>query len=102
MEQFIEFIKYIVLGIIQGVTEIFPVSSSGHLVLFSNIFLGGEDINTTLTLFLMITNMGSFLALLMYYFKDVKALVVDSLNFVFNKEKRNEIKIGRASCRERV
>lgn|SRR5690554_3853910 len=91
MEQFIEFIKYIVLGIIQGVTEIFPVSSSGHLVLFSNIFLGGEDINTTLTLFLMITNMGSFLALLMYYFKDVKELVVDSLNFVFNKEKRNEI-----------
>lgn len=91
MEQFVELIKYIVLGIIQGVTEIFPVSSSGHLVLFSNIFLGGEDINTTLTLFLMITNMGSFLALLMYYFKDVKALVVDSLNFVFNKEKRNEI-----------
>lgn len=91
MEQFVEFIKYIVLGIIQGVTEIFPVSSSGHLVLFSNIFLGGEDINTTLTLFLMITNMGSFLALLIYYFKDVKALVVDSLNFVFNKEKRNEI-----------
>lgn len=91
MEQFIEFIKYIVLGIIQGVTEIFPVSSSGHLVLFSNIFLGGEDINTTLTLFLMITNMGSFLALLIYYFKDVKALVVDSLKFVFNKEKRNEI-----------
>lgn len=91
MEQFIELIKYIVLGIIQGVTEIFPVSSSGHLVLFSNIFLGGEDINTTLTLFLMITNMGSFLALLMYYFKDVKELVVDSLNFVFNKEKRNEI-----------
>lgn len=91
MEQFIEFIKYIVLGIIQGVTEIFPVSSSGHLVLFSNIFLGGEDINTTLTLFLMITNMGSFLALLLYYFKDVKELVVDSLSFVFNKEKRKEI-----------
>ena len=91
MEQFIELIKYIVLGIIQGVTEIFPVSSSGHLVLFSNLFLGGEDINTTLTLFLMITNMGSFLALLIYYFKDVKELVVDSLNFVFNKEKRNEI-----------
>lgn len=91
MDYIIELIKYIILGIIQGVTEIFPVSSSGHLVLFSNLFLGGEDINATLTLFLMITNMGSFLALLMYYFKDVKELVVDSLNFVFNKEKRNEI-----------
>lgn len=93
MDYIIELIKYIILGIIQGVTEIFPVSSSGHLVLFSNIFLGGEDINTTLTLFLMITNMGSFLALLIYYFKDVKELVVDSLNFVFNKEKRNEIRV---------
>lgn len=91
MDYIIELIKYIILGIIQGVTEIFPVSSSGHLVLFSNLFLGGEDINATLTLFLMITNMGSFLALLIYYFKDVKELVVDSFNFVFNKEKRKEI-----------
>ncbi|OED58656.1 undecaprenyl-diphosphate phosphatase [Acholeplasma laidlawii] len=91
MDYIIELIKYIILGIIQGVTEIFPVSSSGHLVLFSNLFLGGEDINATLTLFLMITNMGSFLALLIYYFKDVKVLVVDSFNFVFNKEKRKEI-----------
>jgi undecaprenyl-diphosphatase len=91
MDYIIELVKYIILGIIQGVTEIFPVSSSGHLVLFSNLFLGGEDINATLTLFLMITNMGSFLALLIYYFKDVKELVVDSFNFVFNKEKRKEI-----------
>lgn len=91
MDYIIELIKYIILGIIQGVTEIFPVSSSGHLVLFSNLFLGGEDINATLTLFLMITNMGSFLALLIYYFKDVKELVVDSFNFVFNKEKRKEM-----------
>lgn len=91
MDYIIELVKYIILGIIQGVTEIFPVSSSGHLVLFSNLFLGGEDINATLTLFLMITNMGSFLALLIYYFKDVKELVVDSFNFVFNKEKRKEM-----------
>lgn len=91
MDYIIELIKYIILGIIQGVTEIFPVSSSGHLVLFSNLFLGGEDINATLTLFLMITNMGSFLALLIYYFKDVKELVVDSFIFVLNKEKRKEI-----------
>lgn len=91
MDYFIELIKYIALGIIQGVTEIFPVSSSGHLVLFSTIFMGGENINESLTMFLMITNMGSFLALLIYYFKDVKALVIDGFGFVFSKTKRSEI-----------
>ena len=33
-----ELIKYIILGIIQGFTEPIPVSSSGHLLLFKNIF----------------------------------------------------------------
>ena len=31
-----ELINYIILGMIQGLTEFFPVSSSGHLVLFQD------------------------------------------------------------------
>ncbi len=93
MEYLIEIIKYIVLGIIQGITEIFPVSSSGHLVLFSTIFLGGANIQEDLTLFLIITNMGSFLALVQFYFKDIKELVTDTWIYLFDKEQRHNTDI---------
>lgn len=83
----IEFLKYLCLGIIQGISEIFPISSSGHLVIFSHIF----GINThNLTIFLMITNMGSFLALLLFFRKDVGHLIATVWHFLFNKEKRND------------
>ena len=90
MTYIIELIKYILLGIIQGIIEIFPISSSGHLVFFSNIFLGGENLGESLTLFLFMTNFGSFLALLIYYFSDVKKLVTSSFKFVFNGEARKD------------
>ena len=31
-------IKYIILGIIQGITEPLPISSSGHLFIFKTLF----------------------------------------------------------------
>lgn len=83
-----EIIKYIVLGIIQGVTEIFPVSSSGHLTIFSHLFKTFDPESSNI--FLMITNFGSFLALLFFFRKDVKDLIVSFFSFLFNKEKRND------------
>ncbi|MCK9235792.1 MAG: undecaprenyl-diphosphate phosphatase [Acholeplasmataceae bacterium] len=79
----LEIIKYIILGIIQGITEIFPISSSGHLVIFSHLL--GLNLEH-LSIFLMITNTGSFLALVIFFRQDLKQLLVGTYRFVIKRE----------------
>ena len=55
-------VESIVLGIIQGLTEFIPVSSSGHEVLASHFFGTGQD-----HLFLEFINIGTVLALIIYF-----------------------------------
>ena len=84
-----EWIKYILLGILQGLTEPLPISSSGHLVLFKNLFNTNmlTDVN-----FEIVVNFGSFLAILFIFWKDIVRLVTAFFGFIFNKKKRNEYK----------
>ena len=64
-------LEAIILGLIQGLSEFLPVSSSGHLLLFHEIFgITAED-NLT---FIITLNMGSLLPLLFVFRKDVWAL----------------------------
>lgn len=64
----VEYIKSIVYGIIQGLTEFLPVSSSGHLAVFQNIFgsVGVPEVTFTLLL-----HVGTLAAVLLVYYKDV-------------------------------
>lgn len=83
MNEWIEVIKYIVLGIFQGITEIFPISSSGHLTIFSHLF---KMDMSNFVVFLMITNTGSFLALLYFFRKDVSQLIKGTICYLFKKD----------------
>lgn len=60
----------IILGIVQGITEFLPVSSSGHLVVASNI-LGITDAFT----FDVLLNFGSLAALIFYYRHRIMAII---------------------------
>lgn len=62
----------IILGIIQGVTEFLPVSSSGHLVVFETIF--GLKVADLLDFDIMI-HLGTLLAILIYFRKDILELL---------------------------
>lgn len=67
-----EFIKIIVLAAVQGITEFFPVSSSGHLVLLQNIF-NLDSPGITLEVML---HTGTLLAVLVVFRKDIVKLVL--------------------------
>jgi undecaprenyl-diphosphatase len=66
-------LKYIFLGMLQGVTEFLPVSSSGHLVIMQKLFgLSGEEIALTLVL-----HLGSVAAVVIFFYKDIIAAIRD-------------------------
>ena len=64
-------IEAIILGIIQGLTEFLPVSSSGHLVLFGNIF----GVNGDFVLFSVLMHVATLLAVLVFFYKDILYLI---------------------------
>lgn len=59
------------LGLIQGLTEFLPVSSSGHLVLFQSIF-GIEEATQTFDILL---HMATLIAVFIFYWNDIWALM---------------------------
>jgi undecaprenyl-diphosphatase len=66
------------LGIVQGLTEFLPVSSSGHLVL-AQVFLGVKEPPIVIDSFL---HFGTLLAVLVYFASDLKKMVLAAAHFV--------------------
>ncbi len=82
MENIILLLKYIFLGMIQGFTEPLPISSSGHLVIFQELFnLSIEGIN-----FEIIVNTGSLIAIIIIFYKDIISLVKNTYLYLFKKQ----------------
>ena len=64
----LEIFRAIILGIVQGITEWLPVSSTGHMILF-NEFIKMNVSETFMSTFLVVIQFGSILAVLTIFFK---------------------------------
>ena len=71
-----DYFQIILLGIIQGLTEFFPVSSSGHLILVPRLF-GFEDQGLAVD---AILHLGTLLAIIIYFRKDLLRLLFALFN----------------------
>ncbi|MFH0993377.1 MAG: undecaprenyl-diphosphate phosphatase [bacterium] len=82
-----ELLKYIILGIIQGITEVLPISSSGHVAIAQELFSLQSDQGM---LFLILVNIGSLLAVIYHFRRKVGALLSGFLRYIFRPSSREQ------------
>lgn len=75
-------IQYFILGLVQGITEPIPISSSGHLVIFRELF-GIEAKGLSFEIFV---NTASLLAVIIIYWNDIVRLVKNGLLYIFKQD----------------
>ncbi len=74
----LSYLTAVLLGLVQGITEFLPISSSGHLALLQNIFrVEGADL-----LFDVLLHLGTMVSILMVYRRDLRAIVRGGLGLL--------------------
>jgi undecaprenyl-diphosphatase len=77
METFILLLKSALLGIVEGVTEFLPVSSTGHLVIAQNLIgFQGENLSYV-EMYTYVIQLGAILAVVVLYWTKIKATLVN-------------------------
>ena len=68
--EFLEIIKAIILGIVEGITEWLPISSTGHMILVDEVL----KLNMSpefMEMFLVVIQLGAILAVILLYWKKI-------------------------------
>lgn len=84
VQEIVLLLKYILLGVFQGMTEPLPISSSGHLILLKTSL--GVDVPGLS--FEIVVHFGSFIAICMVYQQTITRLLTNSLRYMNGKEKK--------------
>lgn len=69
-----EILKAVIIGIVQGITEWLPISSTGHMILFENL-LAMDVSDAFMEMFRVVIQFGSILAVLVLYFTKLNPFV---------------------------
>lgn len=79
----------IILGVIEGITEFLPISSTGHLTIAEKM-LGYSISDSSITAFTAIIQSGAVLATVVYFWKDISQVLMAWIRGLFvNKYRKN-------------
>jgi len=84
-----EIINAVILGLVQGITEFLPISSSGHLIILRDIL--GQQVDYGLA-YDAVLQLATTLAILLYFRKDIFALFLSFFKLISGKENNPEQK----------
>ena len=87
-----EILDAIILGVIQGLTEFLPVSSSGHLELGKKI-LGDDSVPEESLLFTVVLHFATALSTIVVFRKDIWEILKGLLQFKMNSETMFSLRI---------
>ncbi len=87
-----DIINAIILGIIQGLTEFLPVSSSGHLEL-GKVILGENSVPKESLLFTVVVHFATALSTIVVFRKDILELLKGIFQFKWNEESKFAAKV---------
>ncbi|MCR4890898.1 MAG: undecaprenyl-diphosphate phosphatase [Lachnospiraceae bacterium] len=74
-------LEAILLGLLQGLTEFLPVSSSGHLAIFQNLFHIGEGVDE-MFLFDILLHLGTLISIFAVFYKDIGKMIVEAFRMI--------------------
>lgn len=78
----------IALGIIEGITEWLPISSTGHMLLFDNILTINAS-ESFKSMFFVVIQLGAILAVVILYWHKLWPIAKENNNFIWKKETLN-------------
>ena len=75
------YLKAILLGLVQGIAEFLPISSSGHLAIAEH-FLGQAGVPATPDFFDVLLHLGTLVAVFAAYWQDIRDMIVELIDGV--------------------
>src|SRR5690606_36277982 len=82
---FMIIVKYLLLGLIQGVTEPIPISSSGHLVIVEAL----HGLKIEVLIFEVFVNFASLMAVLIVFREDIARIGRHTARYVLTRDKKS-------------
>jgi len=77
MDSLLFILKSIILGIVEGITEFLPVSSTGHLVIFENLLGFKSTSPNYVEMYTYVIQLGAILAVVILYWRKIKDTIIN-------------------------